>query len=68
MRHGKLEYSRLNEVNEKENGDEATQRGMGEPYQRIEAEESFLFLFCFFVLNPVSDRQNSQERPVEADQ
>ena len=32
---GKFEYLRLNEENEKENRDEATQRGMEELYQRL---------------------------------
>ena len=32
--HGKSEYLRLNEENEKENRTEATRRGMGELYQR----------------------------------
>ena len=34
MGHGKSEYLRLNEENEKANGDEATQRGMEKLYQR----------------------------------
>ena len=45
--HGKSEYLRLNEENEKENRGEATRRGM----DIVEAGESY------FALNPAADRQ-----------
>ena len=49
MGHGKSEYLRLNEEDEKENRDEATLRSCTR--DNVEAGESY------FVLNPAADQQ-----------